>query len=196
LHFREDGLRLFRERLELAGSIVNDADGGGEAEFDGALADGDGVPLVLHAGSDYGVDVQVEVGVFAQPLQLFVEDFERFLGDFVGLDVVDGDLEVVEAGVIELLDALRRKQITVGDEPGNDAVGADAANNVVKLSMEQSLAAADGNESCAERRQLVNAVVHLFERYGLRDIVVFIAVGTGEIAAAHGNDVDLNGMVF
>ena len=40
---------------------------------------------------------------------------------------------MVEAGLVQLLDALRREQVAVGDQSGNNAVRADAANNVIEL---------------------------------------------------------------
>src|SRR5215472_5777527 len=195
LHLGEHALGFVIERAQLARTVMDDAHGRGKAKFDRALADGNGVPLILDSGADHGVDVDVKLGVLAQPLQLLVQYFEGFHGDFVGLDVIDGDLQVVQAGVIKLLDALRGEQIAVGDQPGDDAMRADAADDVVELRMKQSLAAADGDQRGAPRGQLVDAPVHLFDRHGIGEVIVLVAVGAGEIAPTHGDDVDLDGMV-
>ncbi len=73
------------ERLELAGAVVDDADGRSKSQPDGAAADGEGILRVLNASADDGIDVDVEVGVFGEELELFVEDLEGFFGDLVGL---------------------------------------------------------------------------------------------------------------
>jgi len=61
--------------------------------------------------------------------------------------------------------------------------------------MQQGFAAADGNKRSAQGCQLVHATIHLFQWDWIREIVVLIAIGAREIAASHGDDVDLNGMV-
>ena len=63
-----------------------------------------------------------KVGVLAQVLQLLVEQPQALLRHLVRLDVVDADLQEVEAGVVQLLDPLRDQEIAVGDEPGHHAV--------------------------------------------------------------------------
>ena len=105
-HVVEHRALVRAERLEEAGAVVDDADRGGEAELRGAVVDRARVFRVLDAAADHRVDVDVEVGVFGQPLQLLVEQPQALLRDFVRLDVVDADLEVVEPGLVERLDAL------------------------------------------------------------------------------------------
>ena len=108
---------------------MDDADGRGEPEAEGAAADDQRVVGVLDAAADDGVDVHVEVGVLGEELELLVEDLEALLRDFVGLEVVDGDLQVVEAGAVEALDALGHEQVAVGDHAGHAAVVADAGDD-------------------------------------------------------------------
>ena len=69
-------LRFLVERPELAGAVMDNANRGGETKLDGAFADGDSVPLILHTRPDHGVDVDVKLGMLAQPLQLLVQDLE------------------------------------------------------------------------------------------------------------------------
>src|SRR5207249_11683216 len=85
---------------------------------------------------------------------------ETLLRDLVGLDVVDADLEKIEARPIQLLDALRNEKVAVGDEPGHHAEPADPADQRVEIGMEQRLAAAEGDHRGAERLELVDAPVH------------------------------------
>src|SRR6476646_6730198 len=102
---------------------------------------------------------------------------------------------MVQASLVQLLDALRRQKIAVGDQSRNDPVGTNAADNVIELRMQQRFTTADGDQRSAQSRQLVNAAVHLFQRNRIREIVVLIAIGAGEIAAPHRNDVYLNRMI-
>ena len=80
------------------------------------------------------------------------------------------------------------------DHPGQAAVVADAGDDLVQIGMQQRLAAALRDDGGAQARQMVDAAEHLFERHGLRDFVVFVAVRAGEIAAPRGNDVRQDGM--
>ena len=45
-----------------------------------------------------------------------------FLRNIVRIDVIDADLQIIEAGGVEPLDAVRSQQITVCDQRGNSAV--------------------------------------------------------------------------
>src|SRR3954465_10730171 len=120
---------------------MDDAAGRGEAKVYGTMSDDERVFRIACARADHRVDVYVEVGVFLQELQLLVEDFEAFHGDFVGLHVVDGYLQVVEAGGVERLDALDGEEISVGDESSDSADLANAGDNALEFGMEQWLAA-------------------------------------------------------
>jgi hypothetical protein len=58
---------------------VNDADGGGKTQLNGAAADDERLLGIADAAADDGVDVDVELGVVGEHLQLFIEHLERFL---------------------------------------------------------------------------------------------------------------------
>ena len=71
---------------------------------------------------------------------------------------------------------------------------ADAGDDLVEIGMQERLAAADGDDGGAQRAEPVNAAEHFLGGNGIREIVVFVAIGAGEIAAAHGDDMDQQGM--
>ena len=56
------------------------------------------------AVADDGVDVHVEVRVLRQPLELLVQNLQALHGHVVGQDVVDADLQPVEACAVQPLD--------------------------------------------------------------------------------------------
>ena len=96
---------------------------------------------------------------------------------------------MIQARLVELLNAVHRQQVSVGDHAGDHAVVADAADDVVEFRVQDGLAAADGDNGGAEARQVVNAIEHGSERHGLAGRVELVAIGAGQVAAAHGDDV-------
>ena len=145
---------------------------------------------IADAAAEHGIDVHVKFGVFGQQRQFLVENFQALLRNVVGLHVVNADLQVFEAGAIQALDAIGHQQVAVGDQAGEHAVLADARDDGVEFGMQQRLAAADGHRRGAHGAQPVNAPEHFLGRHRLREIVKFVAIRAGQIAAPYGNDVD------
>jgi hypothetical protein len=110
------------------------------------------------------------------------------------LHVVDADLQIFEAGAVQALDALGCEQITVGDQAGEHAAAAHVRDEFVELRMQQRLAAADGDHRGAHVREQIDAAFHFVDRHRVREIVEFVAVGAGQIAAADRDDVNEQGM--
>ncbi len=132
----EYGQLFIPEWTNLSTAIVNDAHGGRKAEVNRTVRDGEGILRILNARADDRIDVHVKVGVFSQQLQFLVENLERFLGYLVRHDVIDGDLHVLESGLVEALDAFGGEQIAVGNHGGNHAVSANLPENFVEIGME------------------------------------------------------------
>ena len=132
----------------------------------------------------------MELGVIGQHLKLLVENFQAFLRDFVGDEVVDADLHVVEAGLVKPFNALDIEEIAVGDHAGDGAGFPHAADDVVEVRMGEGLAAGDADHGGAEAAEMVDAAEHLVCGHGRGDFVELVAVGAGEIAEARGNDLD------
>ncbi len=62
-------------------------------------------------------------------------------------------------------------------------------DDLVQIRVQQRFAAGDRDDGGAEASQVVDASQHLVERHGIRKVVVFVAVGAGEVAAAHRHNV-------
>src|ERR1700736_2402012 len=92
----------------------------------------------------------MKIGVLGQQLEFLVQNFQTFLGNVVGIDVVDRNLQPLEAGSVQSLNAVRNQQIAVGDKAGDHAVVADVANQVVQLRMQQRLATGEGGNRPAQ----------------------------------------------
>src|SRR6202022_3862158 len=112
--------------------------------FERALANGERVLRMRNPATDPRVDVYMKNGVLGQQLEFIVQNFQTFLGNVVGIDVVDGNLQPLEAGSVQSLNAVRNQQIAVGDQAGDNTVVADAANHVVGLRMRQWFATGVG----------------------------------------------------
>src|SRR4029077_18731277 len=151
-----DAALFSTQGLQLAAAVVDDADGRAETEFDGALADGEGILRIRDAAPYYRVDVHVKLGMFGEQLQLLVENLQAFFRNFVGIYVVDGDLQPFESGAVEALNALGDQQIAVGDECGDHAIAPDAADSVGELGLHQRPAPGNSRDRGAERAQLID----------------------------------------
>ena len=112
---------------------MNDSDGRTEAEFQSALADGERILRIADASADHRIDIDVKLGVLGQQLQLAVENLQAFLRDFVGVHVVDRNLQPLQAGAVEALNAVGGQQVTVGDKAGDDAALVHAVDDVVEV---------------------------------------------------------------
>ena len=174
---------------------MDDAHRGSETQFHGALADHQRILGIANTAAHHGIDIHVKIGVFGQKLELLVQHLQAFLRDVVGRNVVDADLEVVQPGTVQPLDAFGGEQIAIGDHARNHALAADVRNDLVQAGMQQRFAAADGDDGGTQCGQKVEALADGFERHRLGAIVVFVAVGAGQVAAPHGDDVGQDGMV-
>lgn len=96
---------------------------------------------------------------------------------------------MIETGAVEALDAVGHEQVSIGDHTGNDAVFADAGDDLVEFWVQQWLTAGDGDDVCAQAREVVDAPKHLIYGDFFREIIVLVAVSAGEIAASHRDDV-------
>jgi hypothetical protein len=64
----------------------------------------------------------------------------------------------------------------------------NARNDLVQIGMSERLTARNGDDAGAEAGKMIDAAQHLVQRHGLGDLVVLVAIGAGEIAEAHGDD--------
>ena len=149
----------------------------------------------MDTAADHAVDVHVKLGVLGQEFQLLIQDLQTLLRDVVRHYVVDRDLQMLQTRPIQSPNAICHQQISVSDHARDHAALADARDDLVQLGMHERLAAADRNDSGAERRQMVEPLVHGLQRNRLRKVIVLIAVGTRKVAAAHRNHMRQNGMV-
>lgn len=156
----KDLLLAGTERLNLAVAVVDETDGGSEAESEGTMGNLESVFRIPNAAAEDGVDIDVKFGVVGEELELLVEDFEALFGDVVGDGVINADLEVLEASAIEAFDAVGDEEVSVGDEAGDDAVFADAGDDGVEIGVEERFAAADSDDGSAHRAKSVNAAEH------------------------------------
>jgi hypothetical protein len=174
---------------------MNDADGRGETELNRAPADGERVLRMVNTAAHHRIDVYVKIRVLGEQLQLLVENFQTLFRNFIGIHVVDGNLQPLESSAVQAPDSFRNQQIAVGDEAGDHTVGANAVDHVVEFGMQQRFAARNCDDGRAQRAQFVDAAEHFVRGHWLREIVELVAVGAGQIAAADRNDVRKDRMV-
>src|SRR5579875_3444739 len=149
---------------ELSFAVVQNADRAVEAEF--ARAGGNGVRVfrLCNRAAQHRVDGHIEFGVLSEPLKLAVEHLQALFRDVVRLNVIDADLQVIEPGSIQPLDALRHEKIAVGDQGSDGTAFAHALYQQIQIGMQCRFAAAEGDDAGAQRAELIDAAKHLFSR--------------------------------
>ena len=179
---------LRRQRQQAAVTVMDQADCRGQPQFDRPLRDRHRIVGVAQVAAEHGVDVDAEGGALRQHLQLCVEHLQALHRHVVGRHVVDADLEVVEPVVVEALDALLVQQVSVRDQSSQRAGAADVPDELVEVRVQQRLATADLDVRRAQPRQVVDALAHGRQRHRRRVLVVFVAIGARQVAAADRND--------
>ena len=97
--------------------------------------------------------------------------------------------------MIQPLDALLVQQKSVRDHSGNHPAAPDVPDDVVQVRVQQRFAPADGDDRTAHVRQEIQALLHLVQRHRRREIVVFIAIGAGQVASPSRDDMHEEGML-
>ena len=114
------------QRLQLTAAVVQNPDRAVEAKLASARRDLVSVVGLLNIAAENGIDGHIKMGIFGEPLQFTVEDFQALFGNFVRLNIIDTDLQVIQSGFVQILNAVRREQITVRNQSGNRPVAANA----------------------------------------------------------------------
>ena len=183
-----DAQLLRRQRHQAAMSVVDQADCRRQTQFDRPLRDRQCVLGMTQVAAEHGVDVDAERGVLSQHLELRVEHLQALLRRVVGRHVVDADLQVIQPGVVEALDALLVEQVPVRDQSSQRTGSTDVANELVEIRVQEWLAAADLDVRRAQSGQVVDTLAHRRQRHRRRVLVVLVAVGARQVAAANRND--------
>src|SRR5215510_10938582 len=176
------------ERLQLARMVMKNSDRPLETELAYPARDSQRVFRAPYRTPQHRIDRDVELRALGQQTKFLIQNLEAFLRDVVRGDVVDADLKVIQSRPVQPPYALVGKQVAVGDQCGDDVVTANSLDQGFQFGVKKRLAAAEGDGQRSERGEPVNATRHLFNRHWLGRLVVFVAIGAGEIAAANGDD--------
>ncbi|SPE22430.1 exported hypothetical protein [Acidobacteriia bacterium SbA2] len=159
-------LLAFTEWLELAAVIVEDAHGTRETEFERPAGHFQSVVRITNATPQDGIDIYLEDRVSSQQAQLAVQNAQALLGNLVGYYIINADLQMIQAGAIQVIDPLGSQQVSVGDQTGNNSAPADMLNNLFQFRVQERFASADRDNGCPQRRQSIDAAKHGLERKG------------------------------
>jgi hypothetical protein len=102
---------------------------------------------------------------------------------------------VVQASLVQALDAVGGEQVSIGDHARDRTVLPHAADDLVEFRVEQGFAAADRDNGSSKLAELVDPLVKRLDGYRLADVVVLVAILARQITAAHRDDVRHDGMV-
>jgi hypothetical protein len=123
------------------------------------VVDGPRIFRVLDPAAEHRVDVHVEGGVVVQVLELLVEQAQALLRHLVRLDVVDADLQEVEAGGVRAPRSASHQEVAVGDQAGHHAA-ARMRDQHVEVRVQHRLAAAEGDDRRAELGRACRSALH------------------------------------
>src|SRR6202035_2804209 len=101
LHLVIDAAFFASERLQLAAAIVNNSDSRSETKLHGALSDHERILRMRNAATHHGIYIHVKVRMLGEQLQFLVENLQTLLRYFVGIHVVDGDLQPLQPATIQ-----------------------------------------------------------------------------------------------
>src|SRR5881397_2546162 len=105
--------------------------------------------------------------VLGQIAQLLIQHSQTLTRDFIRVDVIDTDLQILEPGLVQPLNSLRREVVTVGNKSGDNAVRANMPDDVIELRMHHRFAARDSHDRSAQVTQFVYSAFHDIQGYRL-----------------------------
>src|SRR2546423_15194578 len=88
----------------------------------------------------------MKIGVLGQIAQFLIEDAQALSRNLVRLDVIDTNLQVFKTSIVQPLDSIRRKVITIRNQSRDNSTRTNVADDVVKLRVHHRLGAGNRNE--------------------------------------------------
>src|SRR4051812_37635618 len=113
-----------------------------ESELPRAGSDDERVLGIRYAAAEHRINGDSKLRSLGEPLKLPVEHLQTLLRHLVRHDVIDADLQVIEPGAVQTVDALGRQQESVRDQGRNGAAVAYTPNDRVEIRMKRRLATA------------------------------------------------------
>src|SRR5207244_12186595 len=104
------------DRQELSVAVMNDADRRGKPERGGTPRNDERVARTAHATAHDHVNRDVEFRALREVLELLIQHLQTLLRDLVQQNVIDADLQMVEACTIQPCDAIPTQKIPVRNE--------------------------------------------------------------------------------
>src|SRR5207244_1856979 len=93
-----------------------------------------------------GINIDYERGKLGEILQLLIQNLETLQRNVVRLDVVDADLKMIQAGLIQRDYLLGGQQIAVGNHSRDHSVAADSMDDLLDFRMKQRFTPADRDD--------------------------------------------------
>ena len=88
--------------------VVDDADSGGKPQRGGMPRDHERIIRTADGTADDHIDREIKFGVSREPLELLIQHIQAFLRHLIRHDIVNTDLQMIEARAIEPGDPIHR----------------------------------------------------------------------------------------
>ena len=179
-----DFLLAVGQALVQSVAIVDYADRRGKSNLACPVRNDQGLVRIRYPAANDRVDVDLELCVVAEGLRASHRALSNSSLKRRRIDVVDRDLQVVQAGFVQLLDLFDLKVIPVRDQPGDHAMMSNACNDLVDLGVHHRFAAGDRDHGRTKFSELIDPRQHRFDRHRIARLIELVTVSTRQIATA------------
>src|SRR5213080_2635212 len=111
------------------------ADSAVEAELHRATGDLQRILSIADRTAQHGVDIDIKFCMHPKPLKFLIQHLQALFRDFIGIDVVDADLQVVETGAVQPPDAFNTQEISIRQQTCKHSTLADAMDHRIHFGM-------------------------------------------------------------
>src|SRR5581483_6088430 len=96
---------------------------------------------------------------------------------------------MLETGIVQSLNLLRRQQVAIGDDSGDYAVMANSLDHLLHFRMKQWFTAAERDDCGLQIRKPIDTTDQFVRRHRRGKVIVFITIAAGQVAFSSGDDV-------
>src|SRR5215472_1335607 len=106
--------------------IMNESHSTVKSQCPSAIRNGKRIFGVSDGTTQDRVDVDTELCVIGKPLKFPIQYFQALVGNFIGVDIIDADLQIIEASSIQTPDVFDAEEIPIRQQTGEHVVVTDA----------------------------------------------------------------------
>ncbi len=127
----------------------------------------------------------MEISVLGQVAQFLIQHTQTLARHFIGLNVVDTDLQILQTGFVETFNTVRSEIVTIRDQARDHSTHAYVVNDLIELRMHHRFATGNGDDRSSQIPEFVETTFDYVEIDWFRIMVVLVAITTRQITTPH-----------